>query len=461
VKHTRLRAALAAALILVMGGWVAADDREEPVDILIALDKSLSMEEEIEAVKEYVNSQIVDSLLQNGDFFLIIAFYGQTNIIVSDYIKGEEHKGEIKGIVSAVEADGRFTDIGNALDTLKSQVEKYSSPDRRKTLLLITDGKHEPPPESKYYSEDGSYSHEYLEVTSETQKEGWKIIVIGLGDPAARELAEALSAEYAETEGPSAAGLKELIPDLTGVMTVVGEPDFTPVNRKNRASLRLRVRTEDFTEPPVVGIGGVRLQTAEHVEDDILTAPVAETLETEGEADITLDLELDGTLPAGSYQGTLVFDFSSKEHFEEELAVSFRVKSFIASYPWIIPVGIVAAAAVLLLLYLLLRMIGKGRKVTFRLVVEENPLKKGKDVFTARLGKPLYIKESMDVIDVADKKTTNAVAALTLTEGGLALNPIREERFPGLKAAKKNVLGESCIIRTESGKDYHVTFEQV
>ena len=37
-----------------------ADEREEPIDVIIALDKSLSMVEEIEAVKEYVNTYLID-----------------------------------------------------------------------------------------------------------------------------------------------------------------------------------------------------------------------------------------------------------------------------------------------------------------------------------------------------------------------------------------------------------------
>jgi Mg-chelatase subunit ChlD len=463
VKQTIKRWTVIGLILTILGGGLSADDRDEPVDILVALDKSLSMEEEIEAVKQYVSTHIVENLLQNGDFFLITAFYGEANVIVSDFIKGEDHKEQVESIISSIEADGRFTDIGNALDSLKDQVAKYSTPGRKKTLLLITDGKHEPPPGSKYYSKDGSYSHEYLEgMTSETQKEGWKIIVIGLGDDSARDLAEALDAEYVETvESPSATELDAMIPDLTGVIRVVGDPRFSAVNRKNRADLTLALETRLFSEPPVIKIRSIALTADGHAEDNILAEPVERELLKEGETKLTMPLQLDGTLPPGSYEGTLVFGFAGPERFPRELAVSFRVKSFLQNAPWVIPVGIAALALLGLLLFFLFRLIGKGRKVNFRMIVEEKPLKKGKDTFTARTGKPLYLKESLDVFDIGDKKTTNAIAVLNLGDSGLSLKALKEDRFPELKSSPRNVLGSAYLIRSESGKDYHVKFVNV
>ena len=47
---------------------------------------------------------------------------------------------------------------------------------------------------------------------------------------------------------------------------------------------------------------------------------------------------------------------------------------------------------------------------------------------------------------------------LTATEKGLAMTLLKEDRFPELKSSPKNVLGNTYIIRTESGKDFHVRF---
>ena len=103
-----------------------ADDRDEPVDILIALDKSLSMEQEIGAVKDYVDRHIVDEILQPGDEFVVIAFYGQNEIPVALTISDESQKASIKQAINGLSADGAFTDIGFALDRLRDEVRQHT-----------------------------------------------------------------------------------------------------------------------------------------------------------------------------------------------------------------------------------------------------------------------------------------------------------------------------------------------
>ena len=92
MKHMQIGRRLFTLFFITVALGLPADDRIEPIDIIIALDKSLSMEEEIDAVVDYVNTRIVDDLLQNGDFFLVIGFYGETIIPVSEYVKGDENK---------------------------------------------------------------------------------------------------------------------------------------------------------------------------------------------------------------------------------------------------------------------------------------------------------------------------------------------------------------------------------
>jgi Mg-chelatase subunit ChlD len=170
---------------------ISADVRTEPIDVIVALDKSLSMVEEIGAVVEYVNTYIIDQLLIPGDYFLVLAFYGRTEIPVAMRITGDADKQKAKQAVAALAANGRFTDIGNALDVLGAELAKLPEQNRRKHLLLITDGIQEAPPASRYYSRDGKFTHEFLQSTKTIQKQGWKIEILGIGTHAgAGELAE-------------------------------------------------------------------------------------------------------------------------------------------------------------------------------------------------------------------------------------------------------------------------------
>ena len=72
---------------LALCAWLAApvlaDTSKDNIDVVIALDKSLSMEHKVVAVKDWVNSFIIDQLLIKGDFLVVIAFYGKADLIIS------------------------------------------------------------------------------------------------------------------------------------------------------------------------------------------------------------------------------------------------------------------------------------------------------------------------------------------------------------------------------------------
>jgi Mg-chelatase subunit ChlD len=435
-----------------------ADERDEPIDIIVALDKSLSMEEEIEAVKEYVNTRIVDDLLQNGDFFLVLSFFGKAPVAISDFIKGQEHKEQIKQRINGLNADGDWTDIGNALDKLKEEVQKRSGRKRRKTLLLITDGKHEPPPGSKYFSKDGTVSHEYLEVTSETQKEGWKIIVLGLGTESARELAKDLAADYIETpKGATASQIKDAVPDLAGTMKVKGDAELSPVNYNGRSDLTITIESSLYREPVEVVIEGIRIDASGLTQENLLLKPFLTQIPQEGETRLHIPLYFNETFVPGTYEGTLTLRFASKEHFETELRARFRVNTLFQNFYWLIPIIL----ALVVLVFLIAFRLAGGKRIAFRLLVEEHPLPKTKDSFTARQGKDLFIKEAMDIVDITPNKTAKSIAKLNATDAGLTMAILKDDRFPELKSGPKNVMDKSYILRTESGKDYHIRFTEI
>src|SRR4030065_2188205 len=97
-------------LLLALAGaaGISADVRTEPIDVIVALDKSLSMVEEIGAVVEYVNTYIIDQLLIPGDYFLVLAFYGSADIPVAMRITGDADKQKAKQAEAALGAHGRF-----------------------------------------------------------------------------------------------------------------------------------------------------------------------------------------------------------------------------------------------------------------------------------------------------------------------------------------------------------------
>src|SRR5579864_8154337 len=134
----RLLAVAALGLLLIPS--VSADVRKDNIDVIIALDKSLSMVDKEAAVKDWVATSIVDKLLIPGDYIVVVAFYGKADVIISQAVTGDADKKAIRDTISQISGNGRFTDIGNALDVLKEQVASRESDGRGKYVLLLTDG---------------------------------------------------------------------------------------------------------------------------------------------------------------------------------------------------------------------------------------------------------------------------------------------------------------------------------
>ena len=217
------------------------DTRTEGIDVFLVLDKSLSMVEEIGEVRDYVKTSIIDRILIPGDRFLLIIFYGEAHVLLNNDVLSEDNKEYFKKTVESIRADGRFTDIGNALDRLKAAVDEFGIEGRRKYLLLITDGKQEAPPHSIYYSPDGSFNHHFLENTKIIQKEGWRIHILGIGsEQAAKEIARELSGTYSEIDDRfSRDDIEHGAGDLLSSIDVVSPVSVSRIPENRRAAIGL------------------------------------------------------------------------------------------------------------------------------------------------------------------------------------------------------------------------------
>ena len=366
---------------------VFADERTEPIDVVIALDKSLSMVEEIDAVKQYVSTHVIDELLIPGDFFLVVAFYGETIIPVSTTIQGPADKERAKELVSALIADGRFTDIVNALDVLGEQIDRHSRPDREKYVLLITDGIQEAPPDSKYYSPDGSFNHAFLENTKTVQKKGWKVVILGVGleeqaQQLAQDLAEQLSAEYADLSAePTAEELIEKTQEFLATLQAGEDLRFGPIDLQGRGNLTMTVTSEGYSESRTVRLRAIQLSIPGEGTQNILPAPVSWEIPPGSTGEYSTRVQLSAVPPSGEHSGSLEFEFTGSERFVPVvMPVEFRVLSFVGSYwLWVLIGALVLIALVVLIIVLVSR--GRKPRYRFRLMVEGQASEKGQDVF--------------------------------------------------------------------------------
>jgi hypothetical protein len=457
---------LAVILALAGAAGISADVRTEPIDVIVALDKSLSMVEEIGAVIEYVNTYIIDQLLIPGDYFLVVAFYGKTETPVAMRISGEADKQRAKEAIAHLVADGHFTDIGNALDVLGAELAKLPEPNRRKHLLLITDGIQEAPPASPYYSKNGKFTHAFLQNTKTIQKQGWKIEILGIGTHAgAAELAESLAAGYTElSEAPTAQEFIEKSRSFLASVEITEGPIFAPFNGLGRGRLRLGLTSRGYDQPVTLELSGITLSLPGRPEQDILRGPRKLAVAPGAALQASLPLRLRPRLPAGNYDGEIRFLFAGEDRFTPVVTpAAFQVTSVGGTLAglgssfrmhllyWLLAAAVLVLLLILLLLLLLVRP-GRARS-RFRLTVEGRRRGPGVKVMTIVEGKPLFLEEAEGSVRISEKKSPSSLGRLAAIRGGVRLTVLRGEKFPRLKTLPPNILDNDLTVRLAGKKE--------
>lgn len=291
-----------------------ADQRVENIEVYLILDKSLSMVEEIETVKEYVLKEIVQKIVVEGDYFLLLPFYGNTDNSFNGYISSGKELEVLKSQIQNIEADGKFTDIGNALETLRYNIKSDIS-SVRKYMLLITDGKQEAPPDSPFYSADGSFNHEFLKNTKEIQKSGWKIIVLGIGtESAAKEIAKELSASYSVV--PDTANSQDIIDSIgnfLGRLDLTLFPDQITLDKAGNSIIELEITSTDYNEAKNIKILKIEMISEKLQEANILK----KIFEFKVESGDTAKINIPVVFPVNEkdYDADIVFIFDNENSF--------------------------------------------------------------------------------------------------------------------------------------------------
>jgi hypothetical protein len=150
------------------------------LDMILLLDKSLSMAPFFEEAKTYVAGTIIGPILVPGDRLIVETVYGKIDRLISTGIGSEEDKAKAIRAIRVVEANGRFTDLGAALDAAKRDLDELGQLDRPKYVLLITDERQEAPPGSRYKSADYKLKHPSLEYIKRVDLGKFRAITVGL-----------------------------------------------------------------------------------------------------------------------------------------------------------------------------------------------------------------------------------------------------------------------------------------
>ncbi len=451
-KH--IVAALAVALVLAAP--VLADTRKANIDVIIALDKSLSMSEQgkIAAVKTWVNSFILDQLIIPGDNLTVIAFYGKADIVISQAITNDADRAAAKAVISNLKGNGRFTDIGNALDVVKAQLAAKESDGREKYVLLLTDGIQEAPPSSKYWSKNGAFNHEFLANTKTIQQKGWKVMILGIGiDTAAKQLAKELQGSYSEiTNTLTPESIASTAGTLFGMPSIDGKVTLSPISAGGSSGLSFTLKPSGMAGDVQITVNDVTVQAGTRTLSSLLPSPSTFTVKKEGATSVRIPLQFPPGLPPGSSPATLTFSFSSTERFAPaQVPVSFAVMGWIQSNIPMAAGGLVVLLALAALIVLLILRLARGKPLHFSVLVDDEPIQE--EVVALGAGRELFLNDIAAVISLAPRRTAKSVAKFSVKDGKLGLGVLKGDRFPKLKDLPPDARGKSFVLHTESGKN--------
>ncbi len=162
---------------------LSAGERTIPVDMFIMIDKSLSMSDpgKFDSLHKWVRDQLIGQMLIDGDWVTIYQFYGKADNLLTMTVQTPEDRAKIVRTIDAIAPNGKFTDIGLALDTIKQALDKRGTNDRLKVMLLLTDLKQEAPWTSRYAGSPDKFESPYLAEARLVQHDSWYEITLDMG----------------------------------------------------------------------------------------------------------------------------------------------------------------------------------------------------------------------------------------------------------------------------------------
>lgn len=167
---------------LLLGSPLFAGERTVPVDILLMIDKSLSMAEDgkFDSLRRWSRDHLVTQMLIPGDRISIWQFYGRSEMLLDRVIPPDGNTSEVVRKIETIVPDGEYTDIGLALDTIREAISGWEDTGRLRILYMLTDLKQEAPWSSRYAGVEDRYTSPYLAEARILEHENWYEITLDM-----------------------------------------------------------------------------------------------------------------------------------------------------------------------------------------------------------------------------------------------------------------------------------------
>src|SRR5512137_843257 len=132
---------LALSLLVLLAAAAAG------MDVVVMVDTSASMFPYYDDLQQYLLRDLLEHWLHKRDTFHLLSFADTPETEIAERIGGARELTAIIDRIYLLRPLGRYTDLVAALDYLYSYLDGLPA-DSPKLVLLLTDGKHDPPPGS-------------------------------------------------------------------------------------------------------------------------------------------------------------------------------------------------------------------------------------------------------------------------------------------------------------------------
>jgi hypothetical protein len=205
--------ALSAFLLLIaLSGFSQTQaDRDAPKrDVFVILDVSGSMTQQsrFTNVQDYLDREVVNGLLKNGDNFTLVTFGDSANEQFTRAINSDSDKSVLMADLRKIQPDNNYTDIGMAMEKLAEILEKREETGVRRVILFITDGLNTPPASSKYSGVNLALDEQFKALGEKISRGSWFLYVIGIGGLTdAQNIADAIPGSVLQTTESNLGGV--------------------------------------------------------------------------------------------------------------------------------------------------------------------------------------------------------------------------------------------------------------
>jgi hypothetical protein len=293
---SRIRVCIAIAIVLFA---LAVPLAAANMDLVVMVDTSTSMFPYFDELMHYLIQDLLTAKLHAGDSFHLLSFDSTPEEELSLEMGGAEAAEMAFGRLLLLQPLGRYTDLVAALQYLYRYTKEL--PDTNpKTILLVTDGVHDPPPNSSNRGSPDQIRSRIDEIAGQVEKEGWTIHILKVpAEPA-----------------PGEEGLPSYLPDISKVLEVpivpykteertqvtgelMGFPtlDFPPPLGQVGSRFRAPFRINNYSSEPII----VRLASVQSDGMELLDRSVAITVASKKNAPLGVPIRLPSSLAKGDY----------------------------------------------------------------------------------------------------------------------------------------------------------------